>query len=86
MADPVYSDFEAIEDTVNGSVIHTLTHKSREIMLMNDSTQVNLTFKFRAGEAYGTLKPGEVMSMNIWAEKVWLQSVSAVPYRLWALG
>ena len=82
----VYSNLEAIEDSVDGTKTCTLKRKSRQIILTNDSGGVELKFKFNDSEDFATLKPTETVSMHVHVRDVILNSPSAVPYRLWVYG
>jgi len=82
----VYANFEAIEQSLTGSITHTFKSKSRQIILSNDSDTNDLEFKFGTLESYGTLKPTETVTLSLREIRILLRASSAVDYRLWVYG
>lgn len=75
----IYTD----EATVNGTVDITFPYRSRQLVIINDSSSNNLTVTI--GSNTLTLKPTETASLHIWVTGVTLAGTS-VPYRVWAIG
>ena len=86
MSDQAFRNFVSVEGTITGTETIPFEKKSRHIMLMNDSDSINLCFRFSTAEAFGTLYPGESLTLNLTEEKIILNSSAEVPYRLWAFG
>ena len=83
-----YSNQEALEGTVTTTVTLTLARPSRAIEIINDSGTRDLEYKFGASATFATLKPLEVVSMELWIRQIILNSprAAAVPYRIRILG
>lgn len=64
----------------------TLPWNSRQVVIINDSSSINLTVQLGGGSTM-TLKPTETVSINIHVSTVTLASASStVAYRLWVYG
>lgn len=85
MAEGCYSNFKAFEGTLAADTTLTFDWRPRSVTIVNDSTSLNLSFKFNAGEDYATLKPGETVSPDITIRTVYL-SGTGVSYRVWGIG
>ena len=80
----VLANFEAIES--NGSNTHTLTRRSRKLIITNDSSNLNLEWKLNESETFGTLFPTESISMYVTTRQVVTQADGSVNYRIWSFG
>lgn len=68
-----------------GTTTLTFPWRARNIELINDSSELDITYKFNTGETAATLKPGEVMNTNIHSGTLILTGQGAA-YRMRALG
>ena len=80
--DSMLANFEAIEDS--GTATHTLTRKSRKLVITNDSSSIDLKYKFNVTEAFGTLQPTESISLYFTTNTVIVEGLGA--YRIWSYG
>ena len=81
----VYANFEPLEGTVTTPTTLTLTRRSRHIVITNDHATNDLSYKFNSSESYGTVKPGESLSLYFRASEIYIDGTS-VPYRIWVYG
>jgi hypothetical protein len=81
----VHANFEALEGTVTTATTLTLVRKSRRIVITNDSSSNDMTYKFNASETAGTLKPTETISLDFTTNQIIIDSANA-PYRVWVYG
>ena len=81
----VYANFESQEDTVTTETTLTLQRKSRHIVITNDHATNDLSYKFNATEAFGTVKAGESFSLYFRTNIIIIDGTS-VPYRIWVYG
>lgn len=79
----VYANFDSQEGTVSGTATVTLARKSRKLIITNDSAN-DLQFKFNSSETFGTLRPNETFSAEVWTRTVYLSGNGA--YRIWSIG
>ncbi len=85
----VLANFSVSEGTVNTvPVTITFPWRARKIIIINDSSTLNLQFKFNTTESYGTLKSKEEVSLYHHTNTVLLDSPSnaSVAYRVWGFG
>lgn len=84
----VYSNFQPIENTLNGTETITFNLKAIKLILVNQSATKQLRFKFNNTEDFGTLEPTEELVIEgIYQKKIILNAGSnTVPYRLWVFG
>lgn len=80
----VLRNFRPFEGTVAGTAQITFDLPVKRISISNDSSTVNLQFKFNSTETYGTLKPTETFSAEATVRDVFLSGNGA--YRVWGLG
>jgi cytochrome c oxidase assembly protein Cox11 len=80
--DSVLANLESLEGTVTTETTLSLTRKSRHIIITNDDTTNDLTFKFNASETEASIKAGESVSMYARTNELIIDSTSA-PYRIW---
>lgn len=74
------------EDTLGaGTTTVTFPWRARNIELINDSGELDVTYKFNTSESAATLKPGEVMNTNLHSNQILLTGQGA-NYRLRAEG
>jgi hypothetical protein len=78
----VHANFEAIE--ASGSNTYTLVRKSRKLIITNDSSSVDLKYKFNETEAFGTLFPTESISLYFTTRTVIVSGNGN--YRIWSYG
>ena len=81
----VHANFESLEGTVSSETTLTLNRRSRKISISNDSSTLDLSFKFNASESFGTLKPTETVSLYIRTNEVIING-GGVAYRIWVFG
>lgn len=79
----VYANFDSQEGTVSGTATVALARKSRKLIITNDSAN-DLQFKFNSSETFGTLRPNETFSAEVWTRTVYLSGNGA--YRIWSIG
>ena len=72
------------EGTASASLEVSLPWPSRKIEIINDSAVVSLEYKFNSGETYATLKPLEVVNVDMRASTIYLNGSGV--YRLRARG
>ena len=80
-----YANFEAKEGTAIGAVELAFNLKPRKIIITNDSSTKDLSFKFNSTETFGTLSPTETVSLEVSSKTVFL-SGDTVAYRVWGMG
>ncbi len=80
----VLANFEALEGTVTTETTLTLTLKSRKLVITNDHSTNDLTYKFNASETAGTLKGTESLSLYFTTKTIILNGNG--PYRIWVYG
>ncbi len=80
-----YANFEAKEGTINGSIELSFNLKPRKIIITNDSSTNELSFKFNSSESYGTLSPTETVALEVSSKTLFLQGTN-VDYRIWGIG
>ena len=85
MAQGVYSNFEALEGTVDGETTVSFIGNSRRITLMNDSATKDLNFRFHDGAEAATLKATESISLDFFSRAIIIDG-DFVPYRIWVSG
>ena len=74
------------EGTISGVTTLSLPWKSRQVVIINDSSSINLTVQLGGGSTM-TLKPTETVSINIIINSATLTPASgSVAYRFWAYG
>ncbi len=82
MAGTTYANLESYEGS--GAIVIALKRRSRRMTIINDSSSINLQFRFNESEDYATLKPTEVFSMDILTKTVDL--AGNCKYRVWVFG
>lgn len=82
----VHANFEALEGTTTG-VAQTLTlvRKSRKIVITNDHSTNDLSYKFNTSETYGTIRGTESLSLYFTTDQIIING-TGVPYRIWVFG
>lgn len=82
-----YANFDSYEgQIINGDGTIELKRKSRKIIIINDSIDKNLNFKFNPQESYGTLRPNETLSIDdMFVTHIYMQG-TGVDYRVWVFG
>ena len=78
------SNLSVSEGTATEGLVITFPWRARYIEIINDSSTLELGYKFNASESYATLKPLEVNSPNIKSTQVILNGTGA--YRIRAEG
>lgn len=74
------------EDTLGaGTTTLSFPWRARSIELINDSGELDITYKFNVSESAATLKPGEVMNTTLHSDSLILTGQGA-PYRVRAEG
>lgn len=85
----VYANFRPLEGNVTTEETLTFDIRVRRVSIVNDSSTVDLNFKFNSSESFGTLGVTEQVSMDINTRTVIIKSadgVTSVPYRVWGIG
>jgi hypothetical protein len=80
------SNFQSVEEQCFGNHTVTFTSKSRQVMLHNDDTSLSLRFRFNKNQAWGTLFPGESVSVALYESKIYMQCNGNCSFRLWVFG
>lgn len=83
MSSIILANLEALEGTINGTELLTLTLASRRLTITNDSATKTLKYKFNSSESYATLKPTETLSLDFITRTIYIQG-SGVDYRIWS--
>lgn len=83
--DGAYANLSSHEGNIIGSEEIQLDFRVRRISITNDSSSLDLKFKFHSSKEYSTLKPTEQISMVIRTRQVFLQG-TGVDYRIWGTG
>lgn len=85
----ILTNFKAEEGSVSSSAVTvTFPWRASKIIIINDSNNDDMQFKFNAGEGFGTLKPKEELSVYLRSKTVIVDSPSnsSVAYRIWGFG
>ena len=72
------------EGTASASLELSLPWPSRAVEIINDSTTISLEYKFNSGETYATLKPLEVVNVDMHTKTIYLNGTGT--YRVRAQG
>lgn len=72
-----YSNFDVREGVVSAETTITFNLKPRKIILINDSTTKELTFKFNNSETAATLKPSETIALHMASRTIILNGSNA---------
>ena len=79
------ANLQSLEGTVDTETTLTLNRKSRKIIITNDHASGELSFKFNASEAFGTLKGTETISLEFNTPIIIIKGTD-IPYRIWVFG
>lgn len=85
MSSTSYANLDSREGLVSAETTITLNFKPWKIILINDSTTKEMTFKFNSSETEATLKPLETITLEMASQTV-IVNGSNVAYRLWGIG
>ena len=80
-----YGNLDTREGNLNGTLAITFNWKPRRIIITNDSTSNDLSFKFNDSETYATLKPTETITLDMASKTMTIQGTN-IPYRVWGIG
>lgn len=83
-----YSNIVTDEETTglsrDGKTI-TFPWPVKQLTITNDSRRISLSWKFKTGHDWATLKPGETVSIRCSVRYLQLSGEDAV-YRVWGIG
>jgi len=78
------ANFKSFEGSLSGEKTLTFEWNPRMIEIINDSTSVNMKYKFHASEDFATLKPAEAFSSDMTVKQVILSGSAG--YRVRGIG
>lgn len=81
----VYANQEPFSGTASSLTTIDLKRKSRKVMILNDSSSLDLQYKFNLSEEWATLKGTETFSAGFTTKTIYLSGIG-VPFRVWSLG
>lgn len=77
-----FTNLDAHEGTVDGSFTVQFKNVVHRVILINDSVGADLKFRINDTEVFVTLKSAEIMELDLNTKQIYIQSSSAVPYRI----
>lgn len=80
----VGANFQVSEGTLDGDLTISFPLKFKRIIITNDSGSAEMTFKFNTTETAATLKPTEIVTLDIRARDIIMNGTN-VSYRIWAI-
>ena len=81
MSEAISNQFVS-EGTASASLEVSLPWPCRKVEIINDSAVVSLEYKFNSGETYATLKPLEVINIDMHTSTIYLNGSGAYRIRV----
>tara|TARA_R110000796_G_scaffold87063_1_gene188165 strand:- start:1275 stop:1559 length:285 start_codon:yes stop_codon:yes gene_type:complete len=79
--------FEPHEGEISQQTITvTFAQMMNQIIIVNTSNVIDLAFKFKSADEFGTLGPGEQISVDIRSQTAIIRSYDNLKYKVWGFG